>query len=321
MKPNIKKRKRTTRNITGIIAITLASYSAYAQQPIESGAGQICGVLRTFQGEIQVFDHTRTHLGDAKFGTKLRCGDWISVDQGKAVIEHVNGAGILVSENSFIQILDPQSGTNPEHAHVALYRGEFLFQAGKGESRVITPNAIGRVEKGGAYVIYSSSSEESQIVGLGGKATLENRFFGEKTMRADFAHLVAFSNPVERLIPEQGRLVNPKELNARLTVLGVDASIMASIEKTVKGASKVRMPVSLARAFREPTPESVIRPIAPLASVKTPSRAPASFRPKAKPVVRRVPSEPDFRLSRVAEEENDRKKLIQSLSMIRPDEE
>lgn len=320
MKPNIKRRKRTTRNIAGIIAITLASFSAYAQQPIDSGAGQICGVLRTFQGEIQVFDYTRTHLGDAKFGTKLRCGDWISIDQGKAVIEHANGAAILVSENSFIQILDPQSGTNPEHAHVALYRGEFLLQAGKSESRVITPNAIGRVENGGAYVIYSGPSEESQIVGLGGKATLENRFFGEKSIRADFAHLVSFANPVERLIPEQGRLVNPKELNARLVILGVDPGIMASIEKTVKSGSKVRMPVSLAKAFREATPESVIRKVVPVAFAL--SRAPASVRPKVKAkVVRRASAEPDFRLSRLAEEENDRKKLIQSLSIIRPDEE
>jgi len=211
MKPNIKRRKRTTRNIAGIIALMIASFSAYAQQPIDSGAGQICGVLRTFHGEIQVFDYTRTHLGDAKFGTKLRCGDWISIDQGRAVIEHVNGAAILVSENSFIQILDPQSGTNPEHAHVALYRGEFLFQAGKTESRVITPNALGRVVNGGAYVIYSGPSEESQIVGLGGKATLENRFFGEKSIGTEFAHLVAISNPVERLMPDQGRLWKAKE--------------------------------------------------------------------------------------------------------------
>lgn len=326
----METRNRTTKIntalFTGLITSLFLVASAHAQQPIESGAGQICGTLRSFHGEIQVFDYTRTHLGESAFGTKLRCGDWVSVDQGKAVIEHVNGTGVLVSANSFIQILDPQSGANPEHAHVALYRGEFLIQAGKEEVRIVTPNAMGRVEKGSAFVVYSSSSEESQIVGLGGRATLENRFFSEKAIRADFAYMVSFANPVERLIPEQGRPVNAKELNARLTLLGVADSVQETIEKASKYASKVRMPVSLAPTELKSTlmsahsPETITRPVAKVAPLGT--RAPASIRPRvSKPLLRKVAEEPDFRLGRHDQEAKDRQKLIQALSSIRPDDE
>lgn len=319
----MKTRKRTT-NFTGPLIAALLTGTAYAQQPVESGAGQICGTLKNFQGEIQIFDYTRTHLGDSTFGKKLHCGDWVSVEKGKAVVEHASGAGMLISENSFIQILDPQSGENPEHAHVALYRGEFLFQAGKGESRVVTPNAIGRVKGGGAFVVYSSSSEESQIVGLGGKATLENRFFSEKSMPAEFASMVSFTNPVERLIPEQGRPVNAKELNARLARLGVAESIQAAVEKSVKFASKVRMPVGLASTVRKTeevivtSPESISRPVA-VATAHAPKPGRGAHRAPAS--IRKAIAEPDFHLGRVTQEESDRKKLIQALSMIRPEEE
>jgi hypothetical protein len=100
-----------------------------AAEPNESGAGKVCGILRSFEGETQIFDYTRTHLGDASFGTKLHCGDWVSVDKGKATVELAVGAAISAGENTFFQVLDPQAGDNPDAAHLALYRGEFVAQA------------------------------------------------------------------------------------------------------------------------------------------------------------------------------------------------
>ncbi len=310
----------------GLFVGVLFLQTSLAQQPVESGAGQICGILKSFQGDVQVFDYSRTHIGDAGFGTKLRCGDWVSVESGKAVIEHSNGSGILVSENSFIQVMDPQSGTNPEHAHIALYRGEFLLQASKAQTRVVTPNAIARVDKGGAYVIYSSTSEESQIVGMGGKATLENRFFPERAMTAEFAHIVTFSNPVERLVPEMGRPVNAKELNARLALIGVAPGVLETIEKAVRVATKTRMPVSLANSRKKglevpmTSPEKLTAPPAPVMAKSKPhggaKRSLASVHVK-----KAVREEPNFKLVRPAQEEKDRKNLIQALSSIRPDEE
>jgi hypothetical protein len=184
------------------IGIALLATSVSASEPIESGAGKKCGELRSFEGEIQIFDYTRTHRGDARFGAKLNCGDWISIEKGHANIEHINGGAILAADATFVQVMDPQSGDNPEHAHFALYRGEFLGQAEKSEMLVVTPNSVARLEKGGAYFTYSANSEESQIVGLGGKASLENRFFREKRIEASFAKLVTFRNPVERHVPE-----------------------------------------------------------------------------------------------------------------------
>ncbi len=320
--------------------------SAHAAEPNESGGGKVCGVLRVFQGDLQVFDSSRTHLGEASFGTKLRCGDWVAIETGRATIEHVGGASLLVSENTFFQILDPQSGVNPEHAQIALYRGEFMVQSGeKSPVVVVTPNAIARVEKGGAFVVFSSSAEESQIVGLGGKASLENRFFGEKKATAGFAQFVAFANPVERIVPEEPRWVNARDLNARLTKIGVEIALRDAIEKAVKGGAKTRMPTTLAStrasdpagrgefvaAVGAPLPEH-LRGHAPAAGV---TRAPASTpvsdiatpgptRPKKTPVrriARQAEREPDFALKRPISEAQERQKLIQALSGIRPEDE
>ncbi|GEM_PF-2433094 len=315
-----------------LLATTLTAGSgATAAEPNESGAAKICGVLRSFEGETQIFDYTRTHLGDASFGTKLHCGDWISVEKGKATIEHSAGAGILAAENTFFQILDPQSGENPEHAHLALYRGEFLAQPSKGEIRIVTPNAIGRIEKGGAYVIYSTASEESQIVGLGGKTSLENRFFPQPRMMAEFAKVVTFANPLERLLPDQARYVNAREMNERLARLGMPKSVLDTIEKTVKLGLKTRMPVTLAVTAR-PSSKPTMKIGAAGEFAANPGNQPANRSPASggraiaavrKPAApkRLVSDEPNFALKRKTRDDSEKKKLLQALSSMRPDDE
>ena len=305
------------------LAVLAASEAARAVEPNESGAGKVCGVLRSFEGETQIFDYTRTHLGDASYGTKLHCGDWVSVEKGKATVELAVGAAISAGENTFFQILDPQAGDNPDAAHLALYRGEFVAQSAKGEIRIVTPNAIARIAKGGAFVVYSGVSEESQIVGLGGESSLENRFFRQPRMNAGFAKVVAFSNPVERLLPDEARYVNARELNGRLARLGIPAAVRDSIEKAVKVGVKTKMPVSLATTARK----------APTVAVHTEGsgefdRAPASIAapviaPKRpKPVARKrvAADEPDFALKRRSREASEKKRLLQALSTMRPDD-
>lgn len=321
-------------NITKALALLLVTAPVFASEPNESGAGKVCGVLRSFEGETQIFDYTRTHLGDAAFGVKLHCGDWVSVEKGKATIEHTAGAAFLIGENSFFQVLDPQSGDNAEHAHIGLYRGEFMVQPAKAEIRVVTPNAVARVEKGGAFVVYSTSAEETQLVGLGAKSSLENRFFPERRMAADFAKVVTFTNPVERLVPDQARYVNARDLNERLAKLEIPAALRDSIEKAVKAGSKTKMPVTLAVTARPNShPEVKVVATGEFASHDAnylgsdtpkpkPNRAPASA-PRAKAASRkRVKSaEPNFALKREASDESEKKKLLQALSSMRPDED
>lgn len=321
--------------IKTLLAVSIIGQAppAWSAQPLESGAGKVCGTLRSFDGETQVFDYTRTHLGDASFGTKLHCGDWVSVDKGKAVLEHVAGAGILVAENTFVQVLDPQSGDNPEHAHLALYRGEFLAQPEKAGIRIVTPNAVARVEKGGAFVVYSGASEESQIVGLGGKASLENRFFAEPRMEAGFAKVVTFANPIERLLPDQARFVNPRDLGERLARLGVPKAILESVEKAVKAGAKTRMPVTLAVTRKPEAKESIqVHAGGELAGAKPeihPGRALASVGaaiaakrgPRAGVSRRSSAEEPNFALKRQDRDEAEKKRLLQALSSMRPDDE
>lgn len=331
----MRNRPRTI-NYSLLVAL-FAVTNAVASEPNDSGAGKVCGVLRNFQGVLQVFDSSRTHLGEASFGTKLRCGDWVGVDAGKATIEHAGGASLLVAENTFFQILDPQSGMNPEHAHIALYRGEFVLQAtSKHAVTVVTPNSVARIVKGGAFIVFSSESEETQIVGLGGQATLENRFFGQKKMTTDFAKFVAFSNPVERIVPEEARWVNARDLNERLAKIGVEAALRDALEKAVKAGSKTKMPVSLAVArpvivegrgeFVAATGAALPETVSGHAPAARVSRAPASLPTKKAGVPvrrgpRKVEMEPNFALKRPETEAQERKKLIQALSGIRPEDE
>ena len=325
---------QTTNKIFILAAALVALPCALASEPNESGAGKICGILRSFEGETQIFDYTRTHLGDAAYGTKLRCGDWVSVDKGKATIELVVGAAVLAGENTFIQILDPQSGENPEQAHVALYRGEFYAQPSKGEIRIVTPNAIGRVEKGAAFAVYSTASDESQIVGMGGVTSLENRFFREPKMPAGFGKVVTFANPVERLLPDQARFVNARDLNERLARLGVPVAVRDSLEKAVKAGSKTKMPVTLAVTAKAAAKGIVTAsPGGELAgsgrSSSHGNRMPSSIgsvtaaTKKTKAAVRKhvVSEEPNFALKRQSQDESEKKRLLQALATMRPDED
>lgn len=328
--------------LLGTFATLVHFHQADAAEPVESGAGRVCGTLKNFQGEVQVFDSSRTHLGDAAFGTKLRCGDWLSVEKGKAVVEHFSGAALAVSDRTFIQILDPQSGENPEHAHFTLYRGEMVVSApeahknqGATEIRVTTPNAILRVTNGTAFTLYSTSADETQGIGLGGSVSIENRFFPEKRMTAGFAQYVSFADPVERLVPETARLVNPRDLNERLAKLGIPQAVRDRVDSVVKVSSKTKMPVTLATAPKVAAPETG-------GEFHAADRAPASVSAEEgtakksvvmakKPVVKKsekkprvvhvAKDEPDFQLKREGSETQEKEKLMQALSTMRPDEE
>ncbi len=332
----MKAKLQNTNKIFLVAVATIAlAGSGSAAEPNESGAGKVCGILRKFEGETQIFDYTRTHLGDAAYGSKLHCGDWVSVDKGRATIELTASAGVLAGENTFFQILDPQSGANPEAAHLALYRGEFLVQPSKGELRIVTPNAVGRVEKGGAFVVYSSATEESQIVGVGGVASLENRFFREPRMVAEFAKVVSFANPVERLLPDQARFVNARDLGERLAKLGVPFAVRESLEKAVKAGAKTKMPVTLATTAKA-SPKGILKsvPSGEFAVAGSESaganRAPASVGRSISPAKKvtaaarrkRVASdEPNFALKRQGQDESEKKKLLQALSTMRPEDD
>lgn len=317
-----------------VLCAVLFVSSAQSAEPVGSGAGPVCGTLKTFLGVTQIFDSTRTNLGDVAFGVQIRCGDWVSVESGKAVIQLTSGTTVLVSENTFFQLLEPRSGENPSRANLALYRGEFLVQAKKNEVRVATPNALAKIVNGGAFVVYASSDESTHLVGLGATAALENRFFPGKGMPASFAGVVSFSNPVERLIPDANRPVNSKDLNARLAKIGASPELLAAVEKAVKTTTKNRMPVTLvSTAFPvSVNPKSDLNPngnssrpslkdgehsISPatLAGKKVPTRSIASRK-----VVRQKES-PNFRLKRPAQEAGEKQKLMQALATIQTEEE
>ncbi len=315
--------------VAGLVAAVLGVEPALAAEPHDSGGRKICGTLRSFQGELQVFDSSRTHLGEAAFGAPIRCGDWVSVDQGKATIEHVDGAALLVAENTFLQIMDPQSGANSEQAHVALYRGEFLVEATRSRVDIVTPNAVARVEKGSVYVMFATGREESQLIGLGGQGTLENRFYSGKKMPTDFAKFVSFSNPIERIVPEVARFVNARQLAERLAPLGVETSLIASLEKAVKEGSKIRMPASLAPIRKPTTVEGSGKFVAAQGAPLPPgfsNRAPASVALPAKKIKTHTPAlkptkGPDFALKREAMEKAEKARLLQALSAMDRDDE
>jgi hypothetical protein len=318
---------------TLLLIVNLAfAGAAFASEPTESGATRVCGTLKSFEGVVQIFDHTRTHLGDAAFGAKLSCGDWISIEKGRAVLEHFSGAAVSVGQSSFIQILDPQSGENADHAQFTLYRGEMAVSSPKKTvTLVATPNAFVRIASGTGFVLYSTSAKQSQAIGLGGTVTIENRFLPGQRTQASYAQMVSFSDPTERLVPEEARFANSQDLNSRLARLGIPAAVREAVDRAVKMGVRTRMPTTLASERTAPKIQGVPAgefsvPFEPAHAARSPASVAAKPAAKRKPAQAKVAAkkaddEPDFSLGRKSDEESEKKRLVQALSSMRVDEE
>ena len=140
---------------------------------------KICATVKTFTGEVQILDSTRTRVIDTEIGAAVPCGGWISVDVGWAELTHSDGRYLRVGTNSFVEIpLRRKDGGTGFDSHLVLYKGRVFAEANgqNGETIIITPNATIRQGTGKFLAIFGQSDEESQVIALSEPASLENRF-------------------------------------------------------------------------------------------------------------------------------------------------
>lgn len=243
-----------------LVGVGLAP-SALASHPGESGAVIACGRLESFQGNVQVFDAARTSTIDVKPNQKLQCGDWISVVQGKAIIRHKLGFQVTLGAGSFLQILDPQSGENPEKDHFALYRGQGLFKASEKdpELKVATANARARFRNSEGYFLYSYDFHVSQLVGIQGRSRLENRFLDARPIAVARSQVTSMGELGSRPVPRLARTVSMASVKERLARLGVTADLQKQMVDQMKVLAETRMPAKLEseRSSGERRPASV----------------------------------------------------------------
>jgi hypothetical protein len=122
--------------------------------------------------------------------------------------------------------------------------------------------------------------------------------------------------------------VNALQLNGRLARIGGSSDLQSAIEKTVKTGAKIKMPVTLAVMPKPYTKPQTVKflgefavgksPAGKIAGHSAPNRAPASVKPTA--ALKRE-SEPNFSLKRPESDESEKKRLLQALTSMQPDEE
>jgi len=259
--------KRNPLTIKTILALLTIAAPAWASYPDENAAVIACGRLESFQGSVQVFDTTRTSAIDVKPNQKLQCGDWISVTQGTAVIRHNLGFQVTLGAGSFLQILDPQSGDNPEKDHFALYRGQAVFKSvGRApEMKVATANARARFRNSEGYLLYSYDFHVSQLVGIAGVSRIENRFLDARPIAVARSQVSSMGELANRVVPRLARTVSMASVKERLARLGVTADMQKQMVERMKTLAETRMPVGLASESKR-SPASVAPVETPTAS-------------------------------------------------------
>ena len=142
--------------ITNLIAAFGLVTQGHAANPVESGGVPVCGVLESFIGHVQLFDASRTQVIDVTPKQKLICGSWVSVEDGIAEISHRSGFDVEVGAHSFIQILDPASGSRLEKDHFTLLRGQMILKSTQKKAlQVSTANARVIANQAEAFLLYS----------------------------------------------------------------------------------------------------------------------------------------------------------------------
>ena len=162
------------------VVFGLPARRAWASEIESQGQEQkICATIKTFTGEVQILDSTRTRVIDTEIGAAVPCGGWISVDVGWAELTHSDCRYLRVGTNSFVEIpLRRKDGGTGFDCHLVLYKGRVFAEANgqTGETIIITPNATIRQLSGKFLAIFGQTDEESQVIALSEPASLENRF-------------------------------------------------------------------------------------------------------------------------------------------------
>lgn len=219
--------------------------SAGAMEPVsgEVKSQAPCGVIRTFEGDVQVLDAHRTEILETRPKAAIPCGGWLSVRGGQLEIKHRQGFEIRAAHDTFFEIYDNQADARlTGENHIVLFRGKILVNkpAGQGSVRILTPNARVTVESGMSVVQYHAQDEETQLISLDQSATLENRFERGTPIVAQAGESTVLNFKLLRLTPSTARPVDVGQLKLSLLDLPMAAP---ELKMALTRAAERQMPV------------------------------------------------------------------------------
>lgn len=224
-----------------VSSISVATAWAKTPTGTEPGSVALCGVLERTAGDAQLLDPSRTQLLDTLPRTGLPCGSWASVGEaGVIALRLKEGFRIQIGAGSFVQLV-----AGPEQ--LIVYRGQVHAESqdSSGELRILTPNARARMSRGKAMVVYSLKTEESQLVTLENKASLENRFKPHPKVFAKAGEATSVNFKLMRSAPSTARAVSVAALKEKLALLPLDEHEQADAIQTARLRGERRIPASL----------------------------------------------------------------------------
>ncbi len=231
---------RAARIALGVIAALSALEPAAHAYPPREEAGRLlpCVTVERVEGDVRLLDEERIRAVPAVPGSAVGCGGWIAAREGWVRVRHRDGHVVVLGRATHVQVRDAggdagagaaqaaSSTPGQETEHWSLLDGELHIDAENASApvRVRSANAVARLDRASALVIYAGTDEATQLVALSGAASLANRFLpgrptallaGEAT-RLDFAS--------ERVRPATPRAVRPGELRRKLVSLQVETA-------------------------------------------------------------------------------------------------
>lgn len=223
------RRSRTSANFKFRLVLLLfaLNISRGFGKPIEleKGIPNLCSVLDNFEGSIEILESARTQLMEVKKKAGIPCDGWIVVDSGWAHVTHRNGYRVAISAPSFIQVNESniQSDDLKTSSAFSLVRGQVFGQApgGTGQLKILTVNGVVRVTDGAFFVLYQPEAEETQVVALDNKSTLENKFAPSKKMECRPGEASSLNFKLLRVVPSAPRAISAASLKEKLEPLNL----------------------------------------------------------------------------------------------------
>ena len=340
-----------------LLLMTLGS--AWASQPTTTHAPEPCAVVESTVGSSQILDPTRTRVDEAEKGASVACEGWVLGTVGHVTLKHRDGYRLTVSGGSFVQL--PENNTDGRYSSegLILFRGQVLIRVPQGSPKfqAITPDGRVRMANSTAILIYSTAEEDTQLISLEGKSSLENRFQPDRRVTADPGEATLISRKTLRTVPSAPKAMSLASLRAKVDEFGVKGTERAEfLERGRTRAERVFVSAEFLKpksSDGRPLPDEVELPVHkkasgdPVSKLRKVAQTAVRTKEVQKHLARRLAGgHPDseeivfpsqfhgkegrvevqiedvaakFDRERGAVEDRERKRLIEELSHIQPD--
>jgi len=209
-----------------------------------------CGEVEAFGGEVQLFDPTRTRVIEVSKKASVPCGGWVSVgpSEGWILVHQRDGYQVNLGTGAFVQFPSAHEGGAGKDALV-VFRGQAYVKSliSGSEIQLITPNARARLGQGTVLFSYQSNESQSQLISLEGRASIENRFAGQRRIQLNPGEASSLDFQSLRVVPSTPQAVSLASVDARLKPLFLDETsrgeALAAIRKRAERKLAARLPI------------------------------------------------------------------------------